>query len=86
MDTVTILITALALICGAIVLIKIIASPVKIIFKLLLNALSGFLILLLVDIVGGFFDFSLALSLPNVLIAGCFGIPGTLLLILVHLL
>ena len=86
MDTVTILITALALICGAIVLIKIIASPVKLIFKLLLNALSGFLILLLVDIVGGFFDFSLALSLQNVLIAGCFGIPGTLLLILVHLL
>lgn len=86
MNIVSFIIPIAVIVLGLFILIKLLFAPIKLIFKLLLNALTGFLILILVDIVGGFFDFSLPLSLFNVLIAGGFGIPGVLFLILINLL
>lgn len=71
----------IAAIAGITVLFKIITAPIKLIFKLLLNGVTGFFILLIVNIIAGFFDFAIALSLLNILIAGFFGIPGAILLI-----
>ena len=75
-----------AAVLSVVILVKILAAPVRLVFKLLLNALCGFLLLIVVNIISGFFDFSIEINLVNTLIAGCFGIPGALLLVLLKFL
>ena len=67
------------------VLIKILTLPVKWFFKLLINAVVGFLLLFLANFVGGFFDFSIPVNLLTCLISGIFGIPGVIFLVVVVL-
>ena len=68
------------------VLLKIIAAPIKLIFKLLLNTLSGFVLLFLANIISSFFDFSIPINLLNCLISGVFGIPGVIFLVMLKIL
>lgn len=68
------------------VLLKIVMAPIKWIFKLLLNTLSGFILLFLANLIGGFFNFSLSINLINCLISGVFGIPGVIFLVMLKLL
>ena len=63
------------------VLLKIIAAPIKLIFKFLLNALVGFVLLFLANIVSSFFDFSIPINLISCLISGVFGISNSLVLL-----
>ena len=65
--------------------VKILAAPVKGILKFLLHAGAGIGFVLLVNIVGGFFNFYLPITCPRVLVAGLAGIPGIALLILLKL-
>ena len=67
------------------VLIKILSAPIRLIFKLLINTAVGFLILFLVNLIGGYFGFSLEMNLINALITGIFGIPGVIVLIIIKL-
>ena len=66
--------------------IKLISAPVKLIFKFIINMVSGFVILLITELVLGFFDISLGFSIFNCLVAGVFGIPGVIVLVLIKLL
>lgn len=86
METVSVLLALAAVVLSIVILVRILAAPIKLVFKLLLNALCGFLLLIVVNIISGFFDFSIEINLINTLIAGCFGIPGALLLVLLKLL
>lgn len=76
------LLIAAALSC--VVIFKIAAAPIRLIFKLLLNALSGFMLLLLANLISGFFDFSVPINLLSCIVSGAFGIPGVALLILIQ--
>ena len=69
-----------------VVVVKILAAPIKGILKFLLHAGLGLLILFGVNIVGGFFDFYIPFTVVTVLVAGLGGVPGVILLILIHLL
>lgn len=64
-----------------IVLIKIITAPIKGIFKLLLNTVSGFVTLAIVNFLGSFIGLSLEVNILNAAISGIFGIPGVIALI-----
>ena len=66
--------------------VKILAAPIKGIFKFLLHAGAGILFLILVNLVGGFFNFYLPITWTSVLVSGLAGIPGIALLILLKLL
>ena len=68
------------------VLLKIVMAPIKWIFKLLLNALIGFVLLFLANLIGGFFNFSVPVNLISCLISGVFGIPGVIFLVMLKLL
>ena len=68
------------------VFIRLLSSPIKKIFKFLLNMLSGFLLLLVAEFICGFFDFSIGINYVNVLVSGILGIPGVVLLVLMKLL
>ncbi len=85
METMSILLVLAAAVLSVVILFKILAAPIRWVFKLLLNAICGFALLIVVNIISGFFDFSVEINLINVLIAGCFGIPGALLLVLLKI-
>ena len=69
-----------------IVVVKILAAPIKGFLKFLLHAGLGLVILLAVNAIGGFFDFYIPLSIISVLVAGLGGVPGVVFLVLYHLL
>lgn len=78
----TILIVVVAL--GALLLLfKLLKTPLKIAVKLLLNGLMGFVILFVVNWLGGFVGVSLGVNWINALVAGILGAPGVILLLLV---
>ena len=85
METLALIFMLIAVVMSLVVVLKIAAAPIKLIFKLMLNALSGFLLLLLANFVSGFFDFSISINLINCLISGIFGIPGVAFLIVLKL-
>lgn len=60
------------------IVVKILSMP----FKLVWNGLLGALCLWLVNMAGVFFDFHIKITIAKALIAGFFGIPGTLAVIL----
>lgn len=74
-----------AIIIALYLFLKLLSAPLKLAIKLLLHAASGFLLLLVEEIIGGFFDFSLGITFINCLIAGILGIPGVVLLVLAKL-
>ena len=55
----------------------------KWIFKLLIHAISGFIVLFLVNVVGGIIGIQLDLSLINAIVVGALGIPGVILLLFI---
>jgi inhibitor of the pro-sigma K processing machinery len=65
------------------VLFKILAAPIKWVFKLLINAVIGFVLLFLANIVGGFFNFEIPVNLLTCVISGVFGVPGVIFLVVV---
>lgn len=65
-----------------VLLFKIIKTPLKWAFKLLINAASGFIALVILNFFGGIVGLSLAVNLVNCLVAGILGLPGVVLLLL----
>ena len=85
METLSSILMAAAVIAVIILLLKIIAAPMKLAFKLLLNALFGFIILFVFNFFGDFVGFTLGRNWVNALITGCLGVPRVILLILIKL-
>jgi len=80
MDSSTIIMIAVAVV-GVYLFIKLIKVPLK----LLLHAVSGFLLLIAAEFVCGFFDFSLGINLIKCIVAGILGIPGVIALVLLKI-
>lgn len=59
--------------------------PIKIIGKLIWNGILGGILLFLINIIGGFFHFYIAINPISALIAGLLGIPGVILLIIINM-
>ncbi|NLT97474.1 MAG: pro-sigmaK processing inhibitor BofA [Christensenellaceae bacterium] len=60
-------------------------APLKFIMKLLVNGLLGGLLLLVINLIGGFFSVTIAINPLSAVIAGYFGLPGIILLLLFKL-
>ena len=82
--SVIVIIAAIAL--GVIVVLRLLAKPIRFIFKLLINTALGFVLLWLINFFGGGIGIALELSLLNAVIVGLLGIPGVLLLLAIHFL
>ncbi|MCL1829199.1 MAG: pro-sigmaK processing inhibitor BofA family protein [Oscillospiraceae bacterium] len=61
---------------------KIIKIPLRLAFKLAVNTVSGFVTLFILNFIGGFVGLSLALTPINAVVAGVFGLPGIVLLLI----
>lgn len=85
METISSLFILAAVAVGVILLLKILSAPIRLAFKLLINAGVGFLILFVVNFFGEFVGFTLGVNFLNALVAGVLGVPGVILLILIKL-
>lgn len=64
---------------------KFLSFSLKLVLKLVVNAVLGFILLFVVNVIGATFGFSLGVNALTVLIAGFFGIPGVVFLIIFKL-
>ncbi|WP_102399577.1 pro-sigmaK processing inhibitor BofA family protein [Haloimpatiens massiliensis] len=65
-----------------VILVKLLAWPLKILLKLIVNGVLGAVLLILVNLVGGAFGLSIGVNAITALIAGFFGVPGVIFLII----
>jgi len=66
------------------IIAKILSWPFKMIIKLVLNVLLGVVLILVVNTFGAGFGLHIPFNTITALIAGILGIPGVLLLIILH--
>lgn len=59
--------------------------PLKLVFRLIYNGIVGGIMLWIVNLIGGYIDFTIGINAVTALIAGFLGIPGVILLILFKL-
>ena len=74
-------VTVIAAAIGIFLLIKIFLRPIKKIFKFLLHAAFGFILLFIVNYFGTSLGVYLEPNLVNCLVSGFIGIPGVLILL-----
>lgn len=68
------------------IILKILAWPIKKIIKMVINIVVGGLFLVIVNYIGGNFDFVIPINWITALIVGILGIPGLIVLIILTLL
>lgn len=64
------------------VICKIFAWPLKILFKLVINAVMGAIVLLVINIIGSAVGFTLPITALTALLVGLLGMPGVVLIAL----
>lgn len=79
-----IILTVIAAVVLLWLVIKLFATPIKWALKLLFNALAGFVSLFIINFLGGFVGISISVGWISALIAGIFGMPGIILLLLIE--
>lgn len=76
----------IVILLAAYFLIKIISAPLRLIFKLLINAAGGLIILFLLNRIAGMFGDFLEINLLSCLLAGVFGFPGVIAVVIIQFL
>ncbi|NLT14047.1 MAG: hypothetical protein GXY05_06860 [Clostridiales bacterium] len=61
----------------------ILRKPIKIVFKLILNTVIGFIALFAINFLGSFIGVSVAVNWINAVLVGVLGIPGVALILLI---
>ncbi len=66
-----------------IIILKILSVPVSFIKGLVMNGITGLILLFLVNLLGSGLGLSIEMNIVNALIAGILGIPGIIILLLI---
>lgn len=64
------------------VICKVFAWPLKMLFKLVVNAIMGAVVLLVINIIGSAVGFTLPITALTALLVGLLGVPGAVLIAL----
>jgi len=80
----TILVYILAIL-GVCLIAKLFSAPLKIVIKLLANALVGGIALIIINWIGAFFSFHIDLNFFSALITGALGVPGIIILVILKM-
>ncbi len=65
---------------------KALLLPLKIVLRLVINGLIGGVVLLIINFIGAPLGFTLSLNIVSALITGILGLPGIILLVILHFL
>ena len=79
METIAIIVIA---VIAVFLVLKLLTAPIRFAAKMLINALVGFVVLFLLNFVGGIVGLSLGINWFNALVVRIFGAPGVVLLLL----
>lgn len=60
-------------------------APLKFILKLIVSGILGGILLFVINLVGGIFSVTIAINPLSAIIAGYFGVPGIILLLVLKL-
>ena len=71
---------------GVCLIAKLLSAPLKLVFKLVANAIMGAIVLIIINYIGSFFAFHIDLNFITALIAGALGVPGIIILFIIELL
>ncbi|MFT8314932.1 MAG: pro-sigmaK processing inhibitor BofA family protein [Clostridium sp.] len=69
-------------IIGLFIVVRLLAWPLKILIRLIINAVLGTILLFIVNLVGAHFGFTIGINLVTALVAGFFGVPGVIFLLI----
>ena len=86
MEYVSSLVMLVAVVVGVIALIRILAAPIKKLFKFVLNAVVGLVLLWLVNFFGDFVGIRIEMNWVTLLISALFGAPGIVLMVVYQIL
>lgn len=64
---------------------RIFILPIKSIIKLVLNSLLGAVLIYVINLIGGAFQFHIGLNVVTAIFIGILGIPGSILLVILKL-
>ena len=64
---------------------RLLVVPLKVVFRLIVNAIIGAGILLVINLVGAFWEFRIGINPITALVVGLMGVPGVILLIALRL-
>lgn len=67
------------------IIVKLFSWPLKVLWKLIVNGVLGAILLIVVNLIGAYFNFSIGINAITALIAGFFGIPGVIFLVVFKL-
>ena len=84
MQSVSTVVIIAAVVLAVILLVKILSKHIKKIFKFVFNTAMGFVLLWLVNFFGDWIGLYIEPNLLNCVVVGFLGIPGVILLILMH--
>jgi len=73
-------------ICLIFIIGRIFIVPIKWILKLVFNSILGGVIIWIINWIGGIWEFHIGLNLATSIFVGIFGVPGSIVLVLVKLL
>lgn len=80
LQTTAIIVIIAILVLAVFILLR---KPIKIVFKLLLNTIVGFIALFVINFLGSFIGVSVAVNWINAVLVGVLGIPGVALILLI---
>ena len=86
MESLSVVLLIAAIVLAVILVLRLLAKPIRFLFKLLINTALGFVLLWLVNFFGGAIGIELELNVLNALLVGFLGIPGVLLVLALHFL
>ena len=73
-------------ICMIFIIGKIFIVPIKGIFKLMFNSVIGGILIWIINLVGGMWNFHIGLNIYTAILVGLLGVPGAMFLVFVKLL
>ena len=65
-------------------LLKLLKGPMKLVWKLLVHALLGFVFLFVFNFFGAWLGLNLEMNWLNAIVTGVFGVPGVVLLLIIR--
>lgn len=74
------IIAAILLLIG----IRVFLKPIRLLLRLVINTIGGFVALFFLNMLGGAFGVTLGLNLFNAVVVGIFGLPGVGLLLILQ--
>lgn len=81
LQTTAIIVIVAILVLAVFILLR---KPIKIVFKLILNTVIGFIALFAINFLGSFIGVTVAVNWINAVLVGVLGIPGVALILLIR--